>query len=853
MKTLIITCLPAALLCAAFIYAQNLPQREGSSPQRNTFSRPGLERYFDKFGNNAFEMDRFENQAHPPFWLNSTCPFEKFRMGFPQSAFGRRSDMDRWARLPLNPSRWSQVLNSFGSVKEAWVRQYASELMPSADRAVDLAIDAAGYVYVTGYSQSVPGGYGYLTIKYDPAGKVVWSARYDSETPYGDYARALALDEFGNVYVTGSGAAGDCITVKYDSSGIKQWAVSYDGPKHDIDWPSDIAVDDSGNVYVTGASIEETGYQRNKDYVTIKYNASGAQKWVARYANTQGSEDYAVALAVDKQGNVYVSGTTGMVYVQQTNDYLTVKYSPSGTQEWVARYNGPANQNDFGNAIAVDPFVNVFVTGSSQGDYVTVKYNSSGVEEWTASYNGPANRSDEASAIAIDDAGNVCITGRSMGPGSPSNPYDYDYCTIKYNRLGVQEWVERYDAGENCDSEPTAFTLDQAGNLYVTGSIGCPGTSADYGTVKYSSLGTRSWEARYAGPSNSQDNAVALAVDGAGNVYIDLLGYVYVTGISGWEATTVKYSPAGTQEWVVRHPKALGRALAIDDSGNVYVAGVTWAGISDDYLTIKYSTSGVEKWVALYDGPGFSGNHYYPSQDEAVAIAVDGLGSVYITGESSGNGGYAAVKYNSVGATQWVRKHSGPMLAHFRPTSPLAVDASGNVYLVGTGTGNSFFDFVTLKYDSAGNQEWIIQYNGPGKSNDYVTAVAVDDFGNVYVIGTNTGEGTWSTWTTIKYVQTPVSVKEKEPNQPTANRLVQNYPNPFNPSTTIRYTIAKPGHVTLKVFNVQGQEIAALVNENKPAGEYEVKWKPTNVPSGVYVYRLQAGEFVETKKLILMK
>ncbi len=57
----------------------------------------------------------------------------------------------------------------------------------------------------------------------------------------------------------------------------------------------------------------------------------------------------------------------------------------------------------------------------------------------------------------------------------------------------------------------------------------------------------------------------------------------------------------------------------------------------------------------------------------------------------------------------------------------------------------------------------------------------------------------------------------------------------------------------LKVFNLQGQEIAMLVSENKPAGEYEIQWNPINVPSGVYVYRLQAGEFVETKKLVLLK
>jgi hypothetical protein len=89
--------------------------------------------------------------------------------------------------------------------------------------------------------------------------------------------------------------------------------------------------------------------------------------------------------------------------------------------------------------------------------------------------------------------------------------------------------------------------------------------------------------------------------------------------------------------------------------------------------------------------------------------------------------------------------------------------------------------------------------------------------------------------------------------------LWQNYPNPFNPTTTIRYAIPVSGHVTLKVFDLLGKEIAVLVNEKKAAGEYTLQWTPADLSSGVYVYRLQveapsgAEEFVETKKLVLMK
>ena len=102
-----------------------------------------------------------------------------------------------------------------------------------------------------------------------------------------------------------------------------------------------------------------------------------------------------------------------------------------------------------------------------------------------------------------------------------------------------------------------------------------------------------------------------------------------------------------------------------------------------------------------------------------------------------------------------------------------------------------------------------------------------------------------------------VDVEEEQNPIPTEYKLEQNYPNPFNPSTIISYQLPKAGNVTLKVFDVLGSEIATLVNEDKAAGSYEIEFNPVssirNPASGIYFYQLKAGNYVETKKMLLIK
>lgn len=118
------------------------------------------------------------------------------------------------------------------------------------------------------------------------------------------------------------------------------------------------------------------------------------------------------------------------------------------------------------------------------------------------------------------------------------------------------------------------------------------------------------------------------------------------------------------------------------------------------------------------------------------------------------------------------------------------------------------------------------------------------------------------------YQQGPTAVNQEDSKTPTSFSLSQNYPNPFNPTTTIKYSIPSVGRnsistsmVVLKVYDALGREVATLVNEEKPPGDYEVKFDGTNLPSGVYFYTMSANgfssssghDFLQSKKMILMK
>jgi hypothetical protein len=378
-------------------------------------------------------------------------------------------------------------------VDTAWVKRYNGPA-DGEDTAWDITVDGYGNVYVTGWSYGSGTAEDYLTIKYAPDGTKLWAETYNGPDSTTDEARALAVDDFGNVYVTGPSG-----TIKYDADGNELWVGLWGGV--------DIALGSSNNVYVTGGSY---------DYVTIRYYSNGDTAWVRTYDGPGNGTDQARSVAIDDSGEVYV---TGWSYGGETNDdYATIKYHPNGDTAWIRRFNGQGNGIDWAYALAVDDSNNVYVTGTvNEGgmdqDYGTIKYYPDGDTAWVRKYDGGANNDDRAIAITVDDSGNVYVTGWSVGIG-------WDFATIKYSLKGDTAWIRRYNGPANDWDWSYDIAVDDSGNVYVTGFSQSIGTSWDYTTLKYDASGSACWTTRYDGLGNSYDGALAVAVDDFGNVYV---------------------------------------------------------------------------------------------------------------------------------------------------------------------------------------------------------------------------------------------------------------------------------------------------------------------------------------------
>jgi uncharacterized delta-60 repeat protein len=521
-------------------------------------------------------------------------------------------------------------------------------------------------------------------------------------------------------------------------------------------------------------------------------------QWERKYNGVSNYNDEAKAVTVDFEGNICVTGSS--YNSTSLKNITTIKYSPTGDLIWSSVYNGAGNGNDEASLIYTDNAGNVYTAGYSTGsgsssDYIVIKYNSGGIQQWVANYNGNGNAIDFVTSLAVDLSGNVYITGQSYGGFQTS----YDIATVKFNSSGVMQWIARYNGTGNGNDVGYSIYCDNSGSVYVAGqSYESTSMSVDYLIVKYNSDGISEWISKYDGPGNGIDGANSVKTDNAGNVYVT--GYSRGSG-SLYDYATVKLNSSGQQIWVARHNGASNgndgaNALLIDPSGNIVVSGYSgMSGSTNDFVTVKYDTAGIRQWISVYNGP-------LNQQDSVTSMVIDDSGNVYVSGFSAGSG-----------------------------TSK---------------------DFATVKYSPDGILIWSMRYNGSGNGDDIAFGLSYDIQGNIYVAGRSYDASSFDDFVTLKY--STVSGIQQIGNISAGDYLLyDNYPNPFNPTTQIKFTIPVSSFVKLKVFDLMGKEVETLVNTRLNQGTYNVEFKPENLSGNIYFCRLEAGNSVQTKKMIFLK
>jgi hypothetical protein len=414
----------------------------------------------------------------------------------------KRANKFLWGMLGMFLFGW-QPMNA--QVREVWVHRYPEGDMNSAYIWAS-ALDRQGNPVVIG--TVFPGG---ATIKYDRrTGVPLWIARIGGASVV---LRAIVSDTTGNVYVAGNSnpsSTRDYLIVKYNGeTGQQLWVARYNGPGNDTDAAEAIALDQDGNLYVTGYSV---GIGTQGDYATVKYNGeTGQQLWVARYS-TPASET-AYAIAVDQAGNVFVSGSSG-----------TIKYhGQTGQMLW-----GPKPGR--GRAIALDGQGNVLVTGGTGGGYTTYKFDGqTGQQLWMAFVNNPEGN---GLAVSVDANGDVYMTGSFSTVNG-----NRDRClVIKYfGQNGSVLWSRELLG--TCNT----LRLDQANHVYVAGTsqrIGFPGPGGDFRSAKLDGrTGQIVWQT-----TSFSGEASTIQVDLEGHVYV--AGRYYLSSTDWPSFLTIKYEQA---------------------------------------------------------------------------------------------------------------------------------------------------------------------------------------------------------------------------------------------------------------------------------------------------------------------
>lgn len=523
---------------------------------------------------------------------------------------------------------------------------------------------------------------------------------------------------------------------------------------------------------------------------------------------------------------------------------------------------------------------------------------------WQNAVGAGGTGDDAGVSIAIDSQGNQYITGMFYSTATFGNvtltaigdewP---DIFVAKLDPSGNWLWAVR--AGGTSGDKGSDIALDGLGNACVTGEFRGTATFGDFSitgsevrdifVAKLDPDGNWLWVAEAGGAF--YDVGYGISVDGAGNIYVigcfegtANFGILSLTGIGNQDIFAAKLDSSGNWLWAVKaggEVNDVGSAILVDGLGFAYVTGLIegianfgphelTSGGGEDIFVARLDPEGNWLWAVKAGGTGW---------DRGIGIAIDGVGNAYVTGDFAeiatfgsetltaiGEQNLFVAKLDPSGNWIWALKAGG---TNWIRGVNISVDGAGYAYVTGEFSVTANFgihsltaeganDIFVAKLDPDGNWIWAVKAGGTGWDNGYGTAV--DETGFVFVTGSFEDTAMFSSHSLTAGGRTDIFIAklgtgtfvEVDHAQEARTKMYDAWPNPMgrSESALIKADIGEGSSGTLSIFNLRGQMVACHVLGQ---GIHEISFDGSDLPAGIYLYSLQCGTYIETKKLVLLK
>ncbi len=731
------------------------------------------------------------------------------------------------------PNKVFYLLVNGGTHYSVTVSPFSTTLSTAADQ-----VGALAYLINTG-------GYYTTSTTFDQA-RTVWESAC-SALYSGDATKLLNVKRaWYSVNVgTNPDAVTNTVTVTAPNGG-ENWTV---GTSRNITWTS-------------------TGTISN---VKIEYSTNSGTNWITVVSSVSNSGSYAwtVPNTASTTCRVRVSDAAVSTTNDMSNANFTISASvtnsitvtaPNGGENWTV---GTSRNITWSYTGTISNVKIEYSTNSGTGWItVTSSVSNSGSYAWTVPNTAATTclvRVSDASASATNDVSNASFT-ISTGGGYITAETESNNTNATANGPVGSGTAVTGSVSSSTDVDYFTFTTGSVGTISVSLSIG---TSSDLDWYLYDASLTE--KAKGYTTSNPETGSYANAP--AGTYYIKVNGY---SGATSAYTLNVTYPGTATNSLTVTAPNG-GESWAAGTSKNI-----TWTSTgSIANVKIEYSTNSGTSWISVISSTPNDGSHAWtvPSTasttcrvrvSDAAASATNDMSNanftittstmIYVTETTSAN--------DAISTAQNVASIPAQLTGKFTTTTdrydyykfPIAANQTISV----TMTIPSTVDYdLYLKNSSGTTLKSGTLGTGKTESFTYTSTSATTLYITPYrYSGTSTTTYVITITVTSGVMAGNGSGLEKD--APKTTVLLGNYPNPFNPTTSIAYDIAKSGKVTLKVYNLLGQEVRSLVNEFQNEGRFQVIWDGKNnagssVSTGMYIYRLQVGDFVSTKKMNLIK